>query len=119
MRKIDAVVLLIVLLAFGGMLYIRHAVPPQEPRFIYSNTIEHHHDTINKLRLKYTVLRRTDTLISEKYETLYIVLRGDTSCRATRRLLAMHRQLDSVGNKPIFIEGSGGTGAIKNVSRVP
>jgi hypothetical protein len=115
MRKIDAVVLLIVLLAFGGMIYIRHAVPHQEPRFVYSNTIEHHHDTINKLRLKYTVLRRTDTLISEKYETLYIVLRGDTSCRATRRLLAMHRQLDSVGNKPIFIEGSGGAGTIKNV----
>lgn len=115
MRKTDAAVLLIILLIFGGALYLKHAVPPEQPRFVYVNTVTHHKDTINKLRTKYTILRRIDTILSQKYETLYFALAGDTSCIATRRLLAMHRLIDSGANKPIFIEGSGGTGATKRV----
>ena len=115
MRKRDLWILLLILLVFGGMIYVKHAVPPEQPRFVYVNTVTHHKDTIHKLRTKYNILRRTDTILSQKYETLYFALTGDTSCIATRRLLAMHRQLDSVGNKPISIEGSGGTGATKRV----
>lgn len=82
----------------------------QAPTNITRYKTLNHYDTINQLRTRYAVLRRTDTLISEKYETLYIRYRGDTSCLATRRLLAMHRQLDSVGSQPISIEGSGSKG---------
>lgn len=115
MRKTDAAVVLIILLILGGALYLKHAVPPEQPRFVYVNSVTHHKDTINKLRTKYTILRRTDTILTEKYETLYFALAGDTSCIATRRLLAMHRLIDSGANKPISIEGSGGTGATKRV----
>ena len=115
MRKIDAAVLLVILLIIGGALYLKHAVPPEQPRFVYVNTVTHHKDTINKLRTKYAFLRRTDTILTQKYETLYFSVVGDTSCITTRRLIAMHRLVDSIGNKPIFIEGSGGTGATKRV----
>ena len=115
MRKTDAAVLLIILLILGCALYLKHAVPPEQPRFVYVNTVTHHKDTIDKLRTKYTILRRTDTILTEKYETLYFALAGDTSCIATRRLLAMHRLIDSGANKPISIEGSGGTGATKHL----
>jgi len=115
MRKIDAAVILVILLTIGGALYLKHAVPPERPRFVYVNTIQTHKDTINQLRTKYAFLRRTDTLLTEKYETLYFSVVGDTSCITTRRLIAMHRLIDSIGNKPILIEGSGGTGAVKRV----
>ena len=115
MRKRDLWILLFILLVFGGMIYLKHAVPPEQPRFVYVNTVTHHKDTINKLRTKYAFLRRTDTILTEKYETLYFSVVGDTSCITTRRLIAMHRLIDSIGNKPIFIEGSGGTGATKRV----
>lgn len=115
MRKRDLWILLFVLLTIGGALYLKHAVPPEQPRFVYVNTIQTHKDTINKLQTKYAFLRRTDTLLTEKYETLYFSVVGDTSCITTRRLIAMHRLIDSIGNKPIFIEGSGGTGAVKRV----
>lgn len=115
MRKIDAAVILVILLTLGGALYLKHAVPPEQPRFVYVNTIQTHKDTINKLRTKYAFLRRTDTILTEKYETLYFSVVGDTSCITTRRLIAMHRLIDSGANKPIFIEGSGGTGAVKRV----
>lgn len=115
MRKIEAAVVLIILLILGGALYLKHAVPPEQPRFVYVNTVTHHKDTINKLRTKYTILRRHDTILSQKYETLYFALAGDTSCISTRRLLAMHRLIDSGANKPVSIEGSGGTGATKRV----
>lgn len=113
MRKIEAAVLLIVLLAIGGALYLKHAVPQTQPQFVYVNTIQTHKDTIQQLRTKYAFLRRTDTLLTEKYETLYFSVVGDTSCIATRRLITMHRLIDSGANKPIFIEGSGGAGAAK------
>lgn len=115
MRKTDAAVILVILLTIGGALYLKHAVPPEQPRFVYVNTVTHHKDTINQLRTKYAFLRRTDTILTEKYETLYFGVAGDTSCIATRRLLAMHRLIDSIGNKPILIEGSGGAGAVKRV----
>lgn len=69
-----------------------------------------HYDTIKQLRTLYAVLRRTDTIISEKYETLYIRYRGDTSCIATRRLLAMHRFIDTCRGESLPIEGSGSAG---------
>lgn len=115
MRKIDAALILVILLTIGGALYLKHAVPPEQPRFVYVNTIQTHKDTINKLQTKYAFLRRTDTLLNTKYETLYFSIVGDTSCITTRRLIAMHRLIDSGANKPIFIEGSGGTGAVKRV----
>ena len=55
------------------------------------------HDTLRQIRLKYKVLHDTQTIINEKYDTIYLALTGDTSCSATLRLLAMHRQLDSCG----------------------
>ena len=55
------------------------------------------HDTLRQIRLKYVALHDTQTIITQKYDTLYLTLNGDTSCAATRRLLAMHRQLDSCG----------------------
>jgi hypothetical protein len=55
------------------------------------------HDTLRQIRLKYVALHDTQTIINEKYDTIYLALTGDTSCSATRRLLAMHRQLDSLG----------------------
>ena len=115
MRKIDAAVILVILLTIGGALYLKHAVPPTQPQFVYVNTIQTHKDTINQLRTKYAFLRRTDTLLNTKYETLYFSVVGDTSCITTRRLIAMHRLIDSGANKPIFIEGSGGTGTINPV----
>jgi hypothetical protein len=55
------------------------------------------HDTLRQIRLKYVALHDTQTIITQKYDTLYLTLTGDTSCSATRRLIAMHRQLDSLG----------------------
>ena len=55
------------------------------------------HDTLRQIRLKYVALHDTQTIITRKYDTLYLALTGDTTCSATRRLLAMHRQLDSLG----------------------
>ena len=55
------------------------------------------HDTLRQIRLKYVALHDTQTIITQKYDTLYLTLTGDTTCAATRRLLAMHRQLDSCG----------------------
>ena len=55
------------------------------------------HDTLRQIRLKYLALHDTQTIITQKYDTLYLTLHGDTSCSATLRLLAMHRQLDSCG----------------------
>ena len=55
------------------------------------------HDTLRQIKLKYVALHDTQTIITQKYDTLYLTLHGDTSCSATRRLIAMHRQLDSCG----------------------
>jgi hypothetical protein len=55
------------------------------------------HDTLRQIRLKYVALHDTQTIINEKFDTIYLALTGDTSCSATKRLIAMHRQLDSLG----------------------
>jgi hypothetical protein len=55
------------------------------------------HDTLRQIRLKYVALHDTQTIINEKFDTIYLALTGDTTCSATRRLIAMHRQLDSLG----------------------
>ena len=55
------------------------------------------HDTLREIRLKYVALHDTQTIINEKFDTIYLALTGDTTCSATRRLIAMHRQLDSCG----------------------
>jgi len=55
------------------------------------------HDTLRQIRLKYVALHDTQTIITQKYDTLYLTLTGDTSCGATKRLIAMHRFLDSCG----------------------
>ena len=55
------------------------------------------HDTLRQIRLKYVALHDTQNIITQKYDTLYLTLTGDTTCSATRRLIAMHRQLDSCG----------------------
>jgi hypothetical protein len=55
------------------------------------------HDTLRQIRLKYVALHDTQTIINEKYDTIYLALHGDTTCNATRRLIAMHRFLDSCG----------------------
>ena len=68
-----------------------------EPKYIYSETILRRTDTLKMLKTKYKTLRDTEQIINTKYETLYIRLTGDTSCATTRRLLAVHRLLDSCG----------------------
>ena len=55
------------------------------------------HDTLKQIKLKYIALHDTQNIITQKYDTLYLTLHGDTSCSATLRLIAMHRQLDSLG----------------------
>ena len=55
------------------------------------------HDTLRQIRLKYLALHDTQNIITQKYDTLYLTISGDTTCSATRRLIAMHRQLDSCG----------------------
>jgi len=55
------------------------------------------HDTLRQIRLKYLALHDTQNIITQRYDTLYLTLNGDTTCSATRRLVAMHRQLDSCG----------------------
>ena len=54
-------------------------------------------DTLYKIKLKYKKLHDTQTIIDQRYDTIYLTLAGDTSCGATKRLIAMHRFLDSCG----------------------
>jgi hypothetical protein len=92
-------ILLFVLLFVGGLVYLEFAVPKQE-RVVHGpaiRVIDKELDTIYKLKLKYKTLHDTQVVINQKYDTLYISLTGDTSCGATLRLIAMHRQLDSSG----------------------
>ena len=99
MTKNSLTILLFVLLFVGGILYLEFAVPKQE-RVVHGpaiRVIDKELDTIYKLKLKYKTLHDTQVVINQKYYTLYISLTGDTSCGATLRLIAMHRQLDSSG----------------------
>jgi hypothetical protein len=99
MSKGSLTVLLLVVLVFGGMAYVEFAVPKRE-RVVHGPAIrivEKDLDTLYQIRLKYKALHDTQIVINEKYDTLYITLTGDTSCGTTLRLIAMHRQLDSLG----------------------
>jgi hypothetical protein len=99
MSKGSLTVLLFVLLFVGGMMYVEFAVPKRE-RVVHGPAIrivEKDLDTLYQIRLKYKALHDTQIVINQKYDTLYIALAGDTSCGTTLRLIAMHRQLDSLG----------------------
>jgi len=99
MSKGSLTVLLFVLLFVGGMMYVEFAVPKRE-RVVHGPAIrivEKDLDTLYQIRLKYKALHDTQIVINQKYDTLYIALAGDTSCSTTLRLIAMHRQLDSLG----------------------
>jgi hypothetical protein len=97
--KSNLTILLLILLVFGGMAYVEFAVPKRE-RVVHGPAIrivEKELDTLYQIRLKYKALHDTQIVINEKYDTLYISIAGDTSCSTTLRLIAMHRQLDSLG----------------------
>lgn len=81
------------------MFYLEFAAPkkPEPTGGPAINIIKTELDTIYKLRLKLERLHDTETIIQAKYETLYFKYAGDTSCATTKRLLAMHRLLDSCG----------------------
>jgi len=81
------------------MAYVEFAVPKRE-RVVHGPAIrivEKELDTLYQIRLKYKDLHDTQIEINQKYDTLYISIAGDTSCGTTLRLIAMHRQLDSLG----------------------
>ena len=99
MSKGSLTVLLFVLLFVGGMMYVEFAVPKTE-RIVHGpaiRVVEKDLDTLYQIRLKYKAIHDTQIVINQKYDTLYISLAGDTSCGTTLRLIAMHRQLDSLG----------------------
>lgn len=99
MSKSNASILLLLLLLFGGMVYLEFAVPRQK-EFTHGPAIrivQKELDTLYKIKLKYKKLHDTQTIIDQRYDTIYLTLTGDTSCGATKRLLAMHRFLDSCG----------------------
>lgn len=80
-------------------MYVEFAVPKTE-RLVHGPAIrivEKDLDTLYQIRLKYKAIHDTQLVINQKYDTLYIALAGDTSCGTTLRLIAMHRQLDSLG----------------------
>jgi hypothetical protein len=99
MSKSKLTILLVALLVFCGMAYLEFAVPKRE-RVVHGPAIrivEKDLDTLYQIRLKYKALHDTQIVINQKYDTLYISIAGDTSCGTTLRLIAMHRQLDSLG----------------------
>jgi hypothetical protein len=99
MSKSNLTILLVALLVFCGMAYLEFAVPKQEPivNGPAIRIVEKDLDTLYQIRLKYKALHDTQIVINQKYDTLYISIAGDTSCGTTLRLIAMHRQLDSLG----------------------
>jgi hypothetical protein len=97
--KSNLTILLLILLVFGGMAYVEFAAPKRE-RVVHGpalRIVEKDVDTLYQIRLKYKALHDLDTQLITKYDTLYLSITGDTSCSTTLRLIAMHRQLDSLG----------------------
>jgi hypothetical protein len=97
--KSNLTILLVALLVFCVMAYLEFAVPKRE-RVVHGPAIrivEKDLDTLYQIRLKYKALHDTQIVINQKYDTLYISIAGDTSCSTTLRLIAMHRQLDTLG----------------------
>jgi hypothetical protein len=99
MSKSKLTILLVALLVFCGMAYLEFAVPKRE-RVVHGpaiRVVEKDLDTLYQIRLKYKALHDTQIVINQKYDTLYLSINGDTSCSTTLRLIAMHRQLDTLG----------------------
>jgi len=99
MQKIEATVLLLILLVFCGMVYMEFCVP-KPTRIVHGPAIrivQKELDTLEIIKRKYITLHDTQQIINTKYETLYFEHRGDTDCNTTKRIIAMHRQLDSLG----------------------
>jgi gas vesicle protein len=94
---VDVMLLLVIGFAVYALLFAIRTNKKQRERYIYVSEVSKQYDTVKTLKTKYKLLRDTQHLLNTKYETLYIVLSGDTSCATTRRLLSMHRQLDSLG----------------------
>ena len=94
---VDLFLLACIAFAVYALLFAVKTNRKQRERYVYVNSISMQHDTLERVKLKYKTLRDTQRILNTKYETLYIVLAGDTSCAATRRLLSMHRLLDSCG----------------------
>lgn len=99
MAKSNAFILLLLILLFSGMVYLEFAVP--RPKDLTHGPairiVQKELDTLYKIKLKYKALHDTQILIDHKYDTIYIALAGDTSCAATKRIVTMHRLLDSCG----------------------
>lgn len=97
MRKIEATLLLILLLTFGGVIYIQFCVPKTENvvKGPAIRIVQKEYDTTELLKFKYKTLHDTQIQIQTKYETLFVRHRGDTTCATTRRIIAMHRFIDS------------------------
>ena len=99
MRKVDLTILLIVLLFVGGFAYLEFAVP-KKTQIVHGPAIrivQKELDTLEIIKRKYITLHDTQQIINTKYETLYFEHRGDTDCNTTKRIIAMHRFLDSCG----------------------
>ena len=89
---------LVCLAVLAVCLYTITKVPQKPVKIVHiDKEITLLHDTLRQIKLKYLALHDTQTIITQKYDTLYLTLHGDTSCSATLRLLAMNRQLDSCG----------------------
>jgi hypothetical protein len=99
MRKVDLTILLLVLLFVGGFAYLEFAVPKQTNVVLGPaiRVVQKEYDTLEIIKKKYKTLHDTQIFIQSKYETLFVAYHGDTSCAATRRIIAMHRFLDSCG----------------------
>ena len=97
MRKVDLTILLVLLLVFGGFVYLNFAVP-RPTNVVHGPAIrivQKELDTLEIIKRKYITLHDTQQIINTKYETLYFDHRGDTDCNTTKRIIAMHRFLDS------------------------
>jgi len=94
---IEVFLLACIAFAIYALLFVVKTNRKQREQYIYVSSIQRQHDTLERVKTKYKLLRDTQRILNTKYETLYITLHGDTSCATTRRLLTMHRLLDSCG----------------------
>jgi hypothetical protein len=81
------------------MFYLEFAVPKkiEYTKGPAIRIVEKEFDTLEIIKTKYKNLHDTQIFIQSKYETLFVAYRGDTTCLATKRIIAMHRFLDSCG----------------------
>jgi len=74
MRKVEATILLVLLLVFGGIVYLEFCVPKQT-QVVHGPAIrivEKEFDTLRIIKSKYKTLHDTQTIIQSKYETLFV-----------------------------------------------